>query len=488
MVVHLSSGLVFAVGLFEVVLLLFVLVLMRRIDRLRHERNELLNQKDVVFNFVYDVGEVFAGAETVEVHELQKRVLSYALRTTRAGAGALYLVEDDGEAMRAQAVSGIFPPIVAGVDEGIETAFSKVRHVEKLVRDQVAHLGNGLLGEVLARGAPIVIEDAETDPRVPNFTQDFLTVHSILLAPLRFRQEIIGVIAVVNRIDGRPFTLSDANLLQALIDQAAVSIHYATVSAALDEKRRMDRDLDLARQIQTSLLPKELPEVAGFDLAAFSLPAQQVGGDYYDVVRVDPEHLGIAIADVSGKSISGAIVMSICRSILRLEARGERSPGNVLKAVNRAMAGDVSDDMFVSMLYMIVNLRTRDVTVARAGHLAPMVHTGRAGEVMTVDSAGMAIGLADADTFDTALQEGTVRLQEGDYLTVYTDGVTEALDRQGHEWGLRNLAQAVGAVAMEQGSAGAVAEQVRQRLLQFTVDMPQHDDMTLVVMKAKTKG
>lgn len=483
-----GSTAVLAVGLFVVILLLTILVLMRKLSSLRHERNELLNQKDVVFSFVYDVGEVFAGAETVEVHELLKRVLSYALRTGRAGAGALYLVEPGGETLRAEAVAGIFPPIVGGVDDGIETAFSKVRYVEELVRNQVVRVGEGLLGEVLARGGPIVIEEAETDTRVPRFRQDFLTIHSILLVPLRFRQEIIGVMAVVNRIDGRPFTASDASLLQALADQAAVSIHYATVSLALDEKRRMDRDLDLARQIQMALLPKEVPQVEGYELAAFSLPAEQVGGDYYDFVQVDGDHLGIAVADVSGKSVSGAIVMSVCRSILRLEARGCLSPGVVLKAVNRAMSGDMSEDMFVSMVYMIVNLRTREVTVARAGHMEPMIHSGHGGGVRVVASKGMAIGLADPDTFEAALEEGAARLQEGDYLTVYTDGVTEAQDRKGQEWGLHSLAEAVGAVALERGSASEAADQVRQRLLQFTVDLPQHDDMTMVVLKVKPEG
>ncbi len=475
-------------GFLGVAALLVGYLLLRQIARLRGERNELLNQKDVVFSFVYDVGEVFAGAESIEVPELLKRVLSYALRTTRAGAGALYLVDEDGETLKAAAVAGVFPPIIGGVDAEMESAFSKVRHVEKLVREQTARVGHGLVGEVVARGMPVLIQDAELDSRVPTFKQDFLRVRSILLAPLRFRQRVIGVIVVVNRIDGQSFAESDANLLQALVDQAAVSIHYARVNLTLEEKRRIDYDLNVAKQIQTALLPRRIPGVAGVELAAFSLPAQQVGGDYYDFVEVDGEHLGIAIADVSGKGIPGAIMMSICRSILRVQAPGCLSPAHVLKAVNGVLSSDLSEGMFVSMLYMILNTRTRALTVARAGHPEPVLCPARAGGARQVLSAGMAIGLGDAAAFGAALAEVSVSLAEGDAVAVFTDGVTEAVDRQGHEWGLRNLVHTMETTLVEQGTVQNVADRVRERLLQFSGDQPQHDDMTLVILRVTQEG
>lgn len=468
----------------EVIAVGVIAWLLRRLVRLRRERNELLQQKDVVFNFVYDVGEVFAGTDSVELSELLKRVLSYALRTTRGGSGALYIVnEENGDSLHAGAVAGIFPPIVGDVDEGISNAFSKVRYVEKLVRAQSVRVGEGLVGEVAAQGMPMLIEDAENDPRVPSFQPDFLRVQSMLLVPLRFHQQVLGVMVVVNRIDGKSFTDSDTGLLQALVDQAAVSVHYARVSATLDEKRRLDRDLTVARQIQTALLPKALPCLPGVEIAAFSLPAQLIGGDYYDFVQVDESHLGIAIADVSGKGIAGAIVMSICRSLLRIKAPGCLSPADVLLDVNRIVSQDIAEDMFISMLYLVLDLNTLQVRVARAGHMDPIVHPGQPGEAWTISSSGIAIGLADTGTFDEVLEEGDAQLQPGDTLVLYTDGVTEAQDRNGKEWGVLNMVQTVETSLVADGSSQRAADEVRSKLTQFVGGSPQYDDMTLVLMR-----
>jgi hypothetical protein len=137
---------------------------------------------------------------------------------------------------------------------------------------------------------------------------------------------VLGVLVVVNRTDGRAFDETDENLLQALADQASASVHYVGLRGALDEKQRIDHDLGVARRIQTSLLPDQLPHPPGVELAAFNEPAQQIGGDYYDVVEIDEKHLGIAVADVSGKGIGGAMLMSVCRSVLRAQAPGNSEP------------------------------------------------------------------------------------------------------------------------------------------------------------------
>lgn len=462
-----------------------IALLARGLAGLRRERKALLQQKDVVFHFVHDVGEVFAETDTVDLPGLLRRVLSYALRTTKAGAGALYVAGEDGDTMRVGAMAGIFPPIVGGLGEGIGNAFSKVGYVEKLVREQPARVGEGLVGDVMARGMPILIEDAEMDNRVPVFTEDFLRVHSMLLAPLRFRREVLGVMVVVNRIDGNPFTQSDLGLLQALIDQAAVSIHYARVSVLLDEKRRMDHDLDVARQIQTSLLPKKLPQFSGVEISAFSIPALEIGGDFFDVIRIDEDHVGMAVADVSGKGIAGAIMMSVCRGVLRTEARSSLSPAEVLCSVNRTLSEDVTEDMFVSMLYMVLNVRTLQLRVARAGHTEPIVHPGYVGGARTIESRGMAVGLAEPEMFDQAMEERTLTLQPGDTIVAYTDGVTEANDEAGREWGLLNLVQTIEIAVVQNETAAQVVSEVRTQLTQFAGDRPPYDDMTLVVIQIK---
>lgn len=478
-----SLLLVIFLFVFQAAVLGLIVALFIRAQKLTRQRDILLQEKDVVLNFVYDIGEVFVETDSVDVGALLKRVVYYAQRTTGASSGVLYLLEPDDETLRAQAVGGVFPPLCGQVDHGIETAFSKIRYVERLVRRETIKVGEGLVGEVMARGLPTLIENAESDPRVPMYQQDFLMIHSLLLVPMRFRHKVIGVLGVVNRTDGKSFGQADMDLLQALADQASVSIHYAKFSAALDEKRRLDYDLGVAKRIQTTLLPKDVPQIEGVELAAFSVPAQQIGGDYYDFVEVDANHIGIVIADVSGKGVSGAIVMSICRSVLRVEAPGCLSPATVLKKVNRVLSRDLSEDMFVSILYMILNTQTHELVLSRGGHVHPILNTGF-GEPSIVKSGGIAMGLTDTNTFDEMLEEKSVVLKPGDIVVGYTDGVTEAQDRNENEWGTLNLVKAVQTTALEGRGTQAVVTNVRQKLLQFVGDTPQYDDMTLVALRA----
>jgi sigma-B regulation protein RsbU (phosphoserine phosphatase) len=476
-----STVLYVVLSIAELLLLGGLVFSILRINRLKARCEALQQEREVIYGFVHDVGEVFADADSVDMDLMMRRVLFYALRTTKAGAGALFQVGAGDETLRARAISGVFPPLAGDVDAGLEKAVSKSQHVERLVRTQRIRKGEGLVGEVADFGVPILIDDAERDPRVPHYDEDFLQIHSILLVPMRFHQRVLGVLAVVNRVDGQPFIQSDLNLLQALADQASVSMHFAELRETLDEKQRIDHDLDVARQIQMSLLPKKIPKVQGFELAAFDYPALEVGGDYYDFVPVDETHIGIAIADVSGKGISGAIMMSICRSLLRSQARGTQDPAEVLCAVNHLMREDIADDMFVSMLYMVLDTETRELVVARAGHERPILAPGDGSGLRVVDSTGIAIGIGDPEAFDGMLKVERVLLNPGDVIVVYTDGVTEAMNERGEEWGIDNFLEAI-KIAADEG-AHSVLNNVQQRLLRFVGDMAQYDDMTLLALR-----
>ncbi|HMO51595.1 MAG TPA: SpoIIE family protein phosphatase [Kiritimatiellia bacterium] len=442
--------------------------------------DRLLQEKEVIFGFVHDVGEVFAESESLEADLLLKRVLYYALRTTRAAAGAMYLMDDRGEALQARAITGIFPPLVHDINGSLDHSISKSKHVENLVRTRMIQKGEGLIGAVADLGTPILIPDAECDPRVPRHHLDFLRVRSVLLVPMRFHQHVMGVLVVVNRVDGLGFVETDLNLLQALADQASAAVYYAGLRESLDEKKRIDHDLSLARDIQSSLLPSELPKFPGVEIAAFNQPAKEIGGDYYDVIPIDDRHIGLAIADVSGKSIGGAMLMSVVRSVLRAQATGFTSPAELLRSINRVMSRDISEDMFVTMLYMVLDLETRRLVVARAGHEKPLVIRANR-TVEFIESPGTAIGLMDPEIFDGMIQEVAVTLMPGDVVVGYTDGVTEAMNAGKEEWGMEAFIEACVTVAPE--GAHSLLNQVRQRVSRFVGDHAQYDDMTLLAMR-----
>ncbi len=455
--------------------------LARRYRQLRKRHDDLLREKEVMFSFVHDVGEVFAEADGVEVGALLQRVLYYALRTTRACAGAIYLVEPGGRELRVRALAGVFPPLVERADLDLEGAPSRSQYIEQLVRSQVVRKGVGLIGEIADFGGPVLVTDAERDPRIPHYDADLLRIRSLLAVPMRFRHRIMGVLVTVNRVDGRPFTESDLGLLQALADQASVSAHYSILHEDLNMKRRMDRDLSVARHIQRMLLPRKIPEMPSVELAAFNVPALEIGGDYYDFLRVDDRRLGVAVADVSGKGIGGGLLMSVYRSVLRAHAPGCASPAAVLREVNRVLRDDLNEDMFVTALYLVLDTATRELRVARAGHEAPLLRRADGGGLAQIESEGLAIGLAEESVFNAALTEAVVTLDEGDMLVLYTDGITEAMNAQGEEWGLERLIEQIRGAATE--SAEGLLNHVRTGLMTFVGDTAPYDDMTMVVMR-----
>jgi len=476
-----ASGLLAAVAL---LLLATLLLLIRRYRVARRRNEDLLREKEVIFGFVHDIGEVFAESDSVDLEGLLQRVLYYALRTTRASAGAVYLLDSAGRELRARAIAGVFPPIARSAEIALDSGASRSQAVEQAVRGQTVRLGEGLLGEIADFGGPVLVADAERDPRIPHYDADFLRVRSLIAVPMRFHHRIMGVLAAVNRVDGRPFTETDLNLLQALADQASVSAHYSILRADLDAKRRMDRDLDVARRIQQMLLPRRVPETAGVELAAFNVPALEIGGDYYDFVRVDDRRIGIAIADVSGKGIGGALLMSVYRSVLRAKAPGCAGPAAVLREINRALRDDLYEDLFITALYLVYDEVSRELRVARAGHEPPILRRAdSAAPFVRIESDGVAVGVAEPGVFDAALTETAVTLAPGDTVVLYTDGITEAQNAQGEEWGLDRLL-----AALRDAPPGAepTLAHVRERLMTFVGNSPPYDDMTLSVMKVRT--
>jgi sigma-B regulation protein RsbU (phosphoserine phosphatase) len=470
---------------FAICLALTLFLVLGRYLRIRGENHFLLREKEVLFNFVHDVGEVFAESDSIEMEPLLEKTLFYALRTTRAGAGAVYLLDPETDVLSARAIAGILPPIVRQVELDLDHATSRSQYLERLVRAQTFRRGEGLLGAAADFDHAVLMNDAERDPRIPRYSEELLRIRSLLAVPMRFRHRVMGVMVVVNPVDGEPFHENDLSLLQALADQASVSAHYVRLREELDAKRRIDYDLAVARKIQASLFPRVLPEAPGVELAAFNLPALGVGGDYYDTFLVGDHSLGIAIADVSGKGAGGAIMMSACRSALRARAPEGRRPAEVLRDLNRALAADLSEDMFVTAVYMVLDLRTREVTIARAGHEPPLLWRAGAARAEVLQSEGLALGLGGAELFDEALTETSATLRDGDAVILLTDGIMEAQNPAGEEWGPARLESTLRKAAG--GSAGLLLDAVRSELIRHIGAAPYYDDMTMVALRTTAR-
>lgn len=473
----------FLTFMLEAGLIVFVLLSVRKGRKLRNRNRALRQQREAIFDFVHNIGEVFAEAEALNIEALLNRILFFATRTVKAGAGTIYVFNSDRTRLYARAVSGIFPPLYDVGDLTSEQFLANSQLLENQVKNRAIEPGEGLIGSVAAVGSGMIIEDAEIDARVPAYTDPFLKIESMLIVPMRFGNEVLGVITLINRTDGVPFTAGDLNLLQAMADQASVPVHYAGLKKALEQKRQIDRDMRVARQIQGSLLPQELPTLDNVKLSAFNMPAYDIGGDYYDVIRIGDDHIGLAIADVSGKGIGGAMMMSVCQGVLRSRAAQEQTPARMLSELNRVLSANLAEDMFITMLYMVLNLKTRELRYARAGHEPPLLKRTGTGGSIALHSKGIAIGLADNEIFDAAIEDGATHLEHGDTIVAYTDGITEALNTENEEWGTDALLKTI-----DEKSSGGLKEltaAIQQRILRHAGAQPQYDDMTLLAMQIR---
>ncbi|MGD9146546.1 MAG: SpoIIE family protein phosphatase [Anaerolineae bacterium] len=246
--------------------------------------------------------------------------------------------------------------------------------------------------------------------------------------------------------------------------------------AAIVEKERLERELELARDLQQSILPNEFPQPAGFSFAARSRPARQVGGDFYDVIPLSEGHLGLVMADVSDKGMPAALFMALTRSLLRAEAKRQDSPRQVLLNVNRLLLEMSRAEMFVTVFYGVLDPAQRSLRYARAGHDHPLLFRAGSDQCRALAAYGMPLGfMAEVD-----LEEADAELGPGDRLILYSDGITHAESSAGEFFGLDRLRQTV-------CSAGPLAAQelcdlIFERVSRFQVGAVQFDDMALLLL------
>jgi sigma-B regulation protein RsbU (phosphoserine phosphatase) len=450
--------------------------------QLQNQRDSLMQEKKIVFDFLHDMGEAVS-TENVGQGEFLDMVLRCAVRTMGAQSGAIFLLDEQKKLLTAAVVVGAFPPPhpLPQTTASAKVA-SKSRFLEQAIKAEPQKVGEGIIGGVAHSAEPVLITNGANDPRVPKFDDPIWRIETMMAVPLLLRNETLGVMAIVNKSGPAPYTEGELSVFTSLADQATLALFHSKFHQLQQEKTRMDRDLQIARDIQTLLLPPAPPKVKGFDLAAINLPASHVGGDYYDFYPIDEHRLAIGIADVSGKGVPGALMMVMCRSVTRSKATSYRNASSVMKEVNRLLSGDMKADMFISMSYAILDTAKRTLSVARAGHEPALVVRAATHAVEAVFPKGMALGIDNGEHFDLAIEETTISLAANDVVAFYTDGITEAMDAQGQEFGREQFQEALRVAAG--GSSQEILGNVCERIKRFIGTHPQHDDMTLVVIKA----
>jgi sigma-B regulation protein RsbU (phosphoserine phosphatase) len=451
----------------------------RRIRQLERSNEEIQVEETLVFDFLHGLGAAFT--ETIRASDLHRLIVEGAARILDAHGGALYVVERGGMTLAPAFVSKGCPPLVAVPQQTLQQAAATPSALEAYLRSHAVPVGEGIVGRAWETSQPLYVADLKDTPELASLRNSPLGTTSVMVTPLIYGKQNMGVLALANGPMSAPFTPSDFVVFKSIAEQSAFALYTAVIYSEANEKKRLDHDLQIAREIQRILLPAEAPTIDGFEISGINIPASQVSGDYFDYITVDAERLGVAIADVSGKGVPASLIMAICRSVLRSQAPENPSPSEVLKKVNRQLYPDIREDMFISMAYLILDHVRATVTLSRAGHDAPLLYRKTTGELLQIKPPGLVVGIDSGSVFDRITGDVAVPLEKDDCLILYTDGVTEALDAEGDEFGLPRAMDSVRASAAD--GAPAIINRLIDDVRTFVGATPQNDDITLIAIR-----
>ncbi len=451
----------------------------RQIRRLERSHEEIQVEETLVFDFLHGLGEAFRG--TIRPQELHRLIVEGAVRILDAHGGTLYVADRTGGKLMPGFSSKGCPPLIDIPQDILQQAAANPIVLETFLRLHMLDANEGLIGRVWQTGEAVCINEFSEAPELAKLRGSAFGSLSVMATALQYGDQNLGVLAVANGPTGAPFSQADFVVFKSIAEQSAFALYNAIIYSMANEKKRLDHDLEIARDIQRILLPSEAPAINGFQISGINVPARQVSGDYFDYIHVDEERLGVAIADVSGKGVPASLIMAICRSVLRAEAARNPSPADVLRKVNRQLYPDIKEDMFISMAYLVLDHQRDGVTLARAGHDAPLLYQQQSQTVTPIKSPGMVVGIDSGSVFDRLTVDFSVPLERNDCLVLYTDGVTETLNSEGDEYGVDRMAQSVRASAND--GASAIVKRIIEDVREFTGSVPQNDDITVIAIR-----
>jgi serine phosphatase RsbU (regulator of sigma subunit) len=303
-----------------------------------------------------------------------------------------------------------------------------------------------------------------------------------LVVPLVSQGELIGILNLGRRLSQQEYSADDRKLLSDLATQTAPAVRVAQLvrqqQQEAQERERIEQELRVARLIQQTLLPKTLPELPGYNVAAYYQPAREVGGDFYDFVDLEDGRLGLVVGDVTDKGVPAALVMATTRTMLRAAAQRLFSPGEVLQRVNEVLVQDIPPNMFVTCLYAVLDPQSGRLLYANAGHDLPYRRrAGRSEGAEELRATGMPLGLMPGMGYE----EKEIVVEKGESVLFYSDGLVEAHDPRYEMFGFPRLQ---GLVGTHRSGGSALISFLLSELTRFTGEgWEQEDDITLVTLE-----
>jgi len=338
-------------------------------------------------------------------------------------------------------------------------------------------IGKGISGWVAESAEAVLIPDAYSDPRFdPSFDKrSGFKTRSMLCVPMIHKSKTVGVMTLLNKKDGTPFNENDQILFTIFATQAALSIENARLLYAAIEKERLDKELQVASEIQNLLIPQSLPKSSYLEIAAEYIPCKEVGGDFYDVIQLDEDRYIFVVADVSGKGIPGALVVSNMQATLRAFLQYSDDLLPIVTRLNESITRQTTADRYITFFIGLYDHQKSSLTYINAGHNPPLlVH--RNGQMKELKTGGIFIGFMPWE-----YESETVPFRKGERLILYTDGLVEAMNKKEVEFdmaGLKNTVRDNLGI-----SSDALKTEIIKRVHQHTGEMPLTDDFTLLITR-----
>jgi phosphoserine phosphatase RsbU/P len=410
-----------------------------------------LRRKNIETQSLYEVGKLLSGK--LDLEELLQIIIEQVFNLVKARLATIYLVDPRDGSIREVVSMGV-PP----------------EYESKLTMK----IGEGITGWVAKTGQSAVINNVtENHHYVPLLPE----TKSEIAVPLLSRGKVVGVFNVESD-QLNAYSKEDLELLETFASQAAISIERALLYRQSLQQKAFKDELDIARRIQQTFLPKSGPQFADYDIAGVNIPSEAVGGDYYDFINIVDNQCGIAIGDVSGKGIGAALIMATYRASLKAEIRNNFAIRTILAKVNGLLYESIDRENYVTAVYGVLDIRNHVFTYSNAGHPPPFLFKAN-GEVIELSFGGYAIGMFANSVYE----EASTYLGRGDILLLYTDGVTEAQNETGEEFGVSRIRDVV--QQSQKLPAKSIIENIVNAVNQFRNTDRELDDLTMILIKAR---
>lgn len=395
-------------------------------------------------------------SSTMPVNDILGHVVSVSVKAVNAQQGTISLVDES---------------------EGQDPFKTLIRKANNTSFEGRFRLDEELSGWMMHNRKPLLINNFDENTTFTGSHSKVKRIESLLSVPLQCKGKFIGILNLFNKKEGQGFTADDQRLLSIIGSQSAQVIENARLYEQERKLIQVEQELEMARTIQMGLLPKEKPEIPGFDVAGMSYAAKDVGGDYFDFIRLNDDEHGIALGDVSGKGVPAALLMSNIQATLRSQALLNPSITDCIALANHFLYLNTESNKFATLFYGILNCRDKSFHYVNAGHNFPF-YLDEKGDFHTLEIGGLVLGMIPECSFDSA----RITFQPGEIVVIFSDGVTEAENLFEEQFGEERLKSIIH--KNRHLSATELMKKIYGEVESFEGNKNQEDDITLVVIKA----